>query len=292
MTVRQRNEAELIAANAELERRAESIERLNKQLIRSNDELAQFAYVASHDLQEPLRKVVTFCELLRDEYGDRLDGDALTYIDYAVSGASRMKALVSDLLEYARVDSQGMPLAATSADDALAEAVDNLGTAIEESGVNFESGRLPVVEADQAQLVRLFQNLIGNAIKYRSDATPHIHVWAEVQGGDWIFHVEDNGLGIDPQHYARIFEIFQRLHTREAYAGTGIGLAICKRIVERFGGRIWVMSKLGSGSDFCFALPAARSSSTKILNRQVRQEAPYDSNDFPRILGDLGAVGG
>jgi light-regulated signal transduction histidine kinase (bacteriophytochrome) len=257
MADRERNDAELIAANAELERRAKSIERLNKQLMRSNDELKQFAYVASHDLQEPLRRVVSFCELLRDEYGDRLDGEALTYIDYAVSGARRMKSLVNDLLEYARVGSQGLSLAPASSEEALAEAVENLAVAIEESAATVEWGKMPSVEADPSQLVRLFQNLIGNAIKYRSDAMPRIHVWAENQGDAWIFHVEDNGLGIDPQHHTRIFEIFQRLHPREAYSGTGIGLAVCKRIVERFGGRIWVESVLGEGSDFCFTLRGA-----------------------------------
>jgi PAS domain S-box-containing protein len=256
---RKRSESDLIRANEELARRAASIERFNKQLARSNDELKQFAYVASHDLQEPLRKVTSFCEMLRDEYRDRLDGEALTYIDYAVSGALRMKALVTDLLEYSRVETQGKPLEPTSADKALALAIDNLELTIAEAGATVEVSPLPVVAADNAQLTRLFQNLIGNAIKYRGDAPPRVDVWAEEENGEWVFHVQDNGLGIDPQYHSRIFVIFQRLHSREAYAGTGIGLAVCKRIVERFGGRIWVESALGKGSDFCFALPTVAS---------------------------------
>jgi light-regulated signal transduction histidine kinase (bacteriophytochrome) len=193
--------------------------------------------------------------MLRNEYRDRLDGEALTYIDYAVNGALRMKSLINDLLDYSRVETQGKPLEPTSAEAALDEAIANLDVAISESQTTIERGRLPDIAADRAQLVRLFQNLIGNAIKYRGDAPPRVHVWVEESDEEWVFHLEDNGLGIDPQYHARIFVIFQRLHSREAYPGTGIGLAVCKRIVERFGGRIWVNSTLGNGSDFCFALP-------------------------------------
>jgi signal transduction histidine kinase len=252
---RERAEQRLSEANHELARRAASIERFNKQLARSNDELKQFAYVASHDLQEPLRKVTSFCEMLRDEYRDGLDAQAQSYIDYAVSGALRMKALVSDLLDYSRVETQGKPLAPTPAESALTEAIDNLEMTMADAGATVERSPLPTVAADRAQLVRLFQNLIGNAIKYRGDAPPRVEVWAELQDDEWVFHVQDNGIGIDAQYHGRIFVIFQRLHSREAYSGTGIGLAVCKRIVERFGGRIWVESTLGNGSDFCFALP-------------------------------------
>ena len=181
---------------AELEQRAASIERLNKQLIQSNEELAQFAYVASHDLQEPLRSVVTCCQLLRNECGDRLDGDALAYIDYAVNGALRMKALVCGLLDFARIETQGNPLEPTSADDALNEALSNLELPIRESEATVERNRMPTVAADRTQLVQLVQNLIGNAVKYRSDAAPAVNVWAEEKESDWIFHVADNGLGV------------------------------------------------------------------------------------------------
>jgi light-regulated signal transduction histidine kinase (bacteriophytochrome) len=255
----ERLEADLVRAHAELARRSAAIERVNRQLTRSNEDLQQFAFVAAHDLQEPLRKVTAFCELLRDEYRDRLDGTALAYIDHAVNGALRMKALVSDLLEFSRVETQGKPLVPTSTEDALAQAIENLELPIEEAGATVECDRLPTIAADRAQLIRLFQNLIGNAIKYRSDAPPRVHVWAEPQDDEWIFHVEDNGIGIDPRHHDRIFVVFQRLHSREAYAGTGIGLAVCKRIVERFGGRIWVHSTPGRGSEFCFALPRLNS---------------------------------
>jgi PAS domain S-box-containing protein len=273
ITARKQAEKQLIHANRELATRATAIEHFNRQLTRSNEDLKQFAYVASHDLQEPLRKVTSFCEMLRDEYSGRLDGDALTYIDYAVGGALRMKSLITDLLDYSRVETQGKPLVATSAEEALSEAIRNLELTFEESKASVECDRLPVIDADRAQLVRLFQNLIGNAIKYRGDAPPRVHVWAEEQEDDWVFHVEDNGLGIDPKYNERIFVIFQRLHSRDAYAGTGIGLAVCKRIVERFGGRIWVESKLGEGSNFCFSLP-------KVHFTVIEQSIEGHENEF------------
>jgi two-component system sensor kinase FixL len=275
ITQRKQAENELLRANEELARRASAIERFNRQLARSNDELKQFAYVASHDLQEPLRKVTSFCEMLREEYRDKLDGEACTYIEYAVNGALRMKALISDLLDYSRVETQGKPLSPIAADEALAEAIDNLEMTMNEANATVQCDRLPVIAADRAQLVRLFQNLIGNAIKYRSDAPPQIHVWAEAHNDEWIIHVEDNGIGIDPQYHARIFVIFQRLHSREAYAGTGIGLAVCKRIVERFGGRIWVNSELGRGSDFCFALPKVESATFDVNDQGPNNEIDH-----------------
>ena len=253
---------QVTAANDELARRSRLIEQFNVNLSRSNEELKQFAYIASHDLQEPLRKVTSFCQLLSDDYGERLDDNARTYIQYAVDGALRMKALIQDLLTYSRVDTQGKPLEPTSADDACAEAIDNLTMAIKESGAKITRDPLPVVKADRAQLARLFQNLIGNAIKYRGDEPPRIHVGATESNatesnGTWEFRVRDNGIGIDPQYYERIFVIFQRLHGRDEYSGTGIGLAVCKRIVERAGGRIWVESNNGAGSIFCFTLSNA-----------------------------------
>jgi PAS domain S-box-containing protein len=245
---------QLSAANEELARRSQQIERFNVDLRRSNEELKQFAYVASHDLQEPLRKVTAFCQMLRDDYADQLDDNARTYIQYAVDGALRMKTLVQDLLTYSRVETQGKALEPTDAHDACAEAIDNLTVAIEEAAAEIVCDPLPVVSADRAQLVRLFQNLIGNAIKYRGDKPPRVHVSATESDDRWEFRVTDNGIGIDPQYHERIFVIFQRLHGRDEYTGTGIGLAVCKRIVERAGGRIWVESRSGAGCEFCFTL--------------------------------------
>jgi PAS domain S-box-containing protein len=263
---------QLSSANDELARRSEQIEQFNLYLSRSNEDLKQFAYVASHDLQEPLRKVTAFCQLLRDDYGDSLDDNARTYIQYAVDGALRMKTLVQDLLEFSRVETQGKPLEPTDADDACKEAIENLALAIDEVGAEVACDPLPPVQADRAQLVRLFQNLIGNAIKYRSQELPRIDVTVEDNDGQWLFRIRDNGIGIEPQYHERIFVIFQRLHGREEYSGTGIGLAVCKRIVERAGGRIWVESKTGEGSVFCFTLTKAR--------QEVRP--PIAGNDHDR----------
>jgi PAS domain S-box-containing protein len=243
---------QLSDAHEELSCRAQQIEAFNVSLTRSNEDLKQFAYVASHDLQEPLRKVTAFCQLLQTEYGDRLDDNARTYINYAVDGAQRMKTLVTDLLTYSRVETQGKPLEPTEADNACAEAVANLDVAIIEAGAQINFDTLPRIMADRVQLVRLFQNLIGNAIKYRGATVPEVHITAEDVGDQWLFRIRDNGIGIDPQYHAKIFVIFQRLHSREEYAGTGIGLAVCKRIVDRAGGRIWVESTAGEGSVFCF----------------------------------------
>ena len=255
ITRRKLAERQLKEASEELAKRAADIERFNERLARSNEELKQFAYVASHDLQEPLRKVTSFCQMLRDEYGNLLDGEARQYIDYAVDGALRMKTLVTDLLAYSRVETQGKPLMPTESQSAFAEAVGNLELAIQEAGATVECDRLPVINADRAQLVRLFQNLVANAIKFRGDAAPRVDVWADEEEYEWVFHVRDNGIGIETEYHERIFVIFQRLHAREAYPGTGIGLAVCKRIVDRLGGRVWVDSEPGRGSDFCFAVP-------------------------------------
>ena len=223
---------QLRTANDELAMRTKQIEHFNFNLRRSNEELKQFAYVASHDLQEPLRKITAFCQMLDDEYAGRLDESARTYIQYAVDGALRMRTLIQDLLSYSRVETQGKLLEPTDADEACAEAIDNLAVAIAEAEAEVTREPLPMVLADRAQLVRLFQNLIGNAIKYRSDQPPRIHISAAEADGDWEFRVRDNGIGIEPEYRERIFVIFQRLHARDKYSGTGIGLAVCKRIVE------------------------------------------------------------
>jgi light-regulated signal transduction histidine kinase (bacteriophytochrome) len=226
------------------------------ELKRSNDELQQFAYVSSHDLQEPLRMVASYTQLLAKRYKGRLDSDADEFIAFAVDGCNRMQGLIQDLLAYSRTGTNAKVLHQISGDDALQEALTNLRTAIEESGAVVTHDSLPVIQTDPAQLALVFQNLIGNAIKYRSAEVPHVHVSATKNGGpEWLFSVRDNGLGIDPQYFERIFILFQRLHGRNEFEGTGIGLAICKKIVDRLGGRIWVESEIGKGSTFHFALP-------------------------------------
>jgi PAS domain S-box-containing protein len=233
----------------------EKVEELN----RSNEELGQFAYLASHDLQEPLRMVASYTALLARRYKGRLDSDADEFIAFAVEGASRMQRLIQDLLAYSRVASRGTDLLETSSAAALTQALANLRGAIEESGALVTHDELPQVLADEMQLIQLFQNLVGNAIKYRRSGVPHVHISARQDAGrKWVFSVSDDGLGIEPQYFERIFGMFQRLHKREEYAGTGIGLAICKKIVERHGSSISVESQIGRGSTFRFALPGSQ----------------------------------
>jgi len=226
------------------------------ELKRSNEELQQFAYVASHDLQEPLRMVASFTQLLAKRYQGRLDADADEFISYAVDGSNRMRGLIQDLLVYSRVGTSAKTLQEISSEKALKDALANLRATIQESRAVITHDSLPNLTSDDTQLIQVFQNLVGNAIKYHGPEVPHVHVSATKNGiHEWIFSVRDNGLGIDPQYFERIFVIFQRLHGREEFKGTGIGLAICKKIVERLGGRIWVESQPKEGSTFHFALP-------------------------------------
>ena len=229
------------------------------QLEASNNELQSFAYVTSHDLQEPLRMITSYLQLLERRYGEALDDQAREFIGYAVDGARRLQRLIKDLLEYSRVGTRGKPFMPTDMERVFADAQANLTVAIADAGAKLGHDPLPTLEVDETQMVSLLQNLIGNALKYRApDRAPEIHLHVERTGMDWLFAVQDNGIGIDPQHFQRIFMVFQRLHARHEYEGTGIGLAVCKKIVERHGGRIWVDSITGSGSTFYFTLPAER----------------------------------
>lgn len=239
--------------NDELEAR---VSERTAELVRSNADLQQFAYVASHDLQEPLRMIASFMQLLEKKYKGQLDEQADRWIDHAVGGATRMQMLINDLLTYARVGTLGNDFRVCKIDEVLSIALKNLQLVVSESHADVTFDALPVLLGDQVQLVSLFQNLIGNAVKYRGEQPPRIHVSARREGQDWLFSVRDNGIGIAPQFSERIFIIFQRLHNRKTYPGTGIGLALCKRIVERHGGRIWVESEPGDGATFLFVLPA------------------------------------
>jgi signal transduction histidine kinase len=235
------------AANVALEARALDLER-------SNSELEQFAYVASHDLQEPLRKVASFCQLLQRRYIGQLDARADQYIEFAVDGAKRMQALIDDLLAFSRVGRIERDLALVSCASALSQARVNLTTEIRKSGAVIETTELPAVRAEFSLMTSLFQNLLSNAIKFRGDRPPVIQVSASRQDDFWLFSVADNGIGIAPEHAERIFVIFQRLHDRSAYAGTGIGLAMCRKIVEHYGGTIWLDTEYQDGAKFCFTL--------------------------------------
>ena len=225
------------------------------ELSRSNSDLQQFAYVASHDLQEPLRMVASYVQLLARRYRGKLDSDADEFIEFAVDGANRMQHLINDLLGYSRVTSQGQVFEPVDCNGVLEEVLSDLRVKIGESRAVVTNDPLPTVMADERQLGQLFQNLIANAIKFHGLEPPKIHVSAERRTGEWLFSVRDNGIGLDPQYAERVFVIFQRLHNREEYPGTGIGLAICKKIVERHGGQIWVASQTGQGATFHFTLP-------------------------------------
>jgi light-regulated signal transduction histidine kinase (bacteriophytochrome) len=242
------------------ERASAELVNLNRDLERSNADLEQFAYVASHDLKEPLRNIASYVQLLQRRYQGRLDPDADAFIGYTVDGVRRMQSIINELLAYSRIGTGQLTLVPVQAGILVSTALAHLKGVIAEAQAVVEvKGPLPVVEADAAQLGSLFQNLIGNALKYRrDDARPEVVVGCEDRGDRWEFFVQDNGIGIDQQYHRQIFDLFKRLHPRDRYPGSGIGLAICQRVVERHGGRIWVESQAGKGSTFWFSLPKRR----------------------------------
>ena len=266
VTARKRAEAELTRYREHLEelvqQRTSELETANAHLRRttaelasSNQELEQFAYVASHDLQEPLRAVTGYLGLIEKQLGDQLEDKVRHHVDGAVQGASRMHTLITDLLALSRVGTRGQALEPADLNAVLDQALEGLGASVRETGARITRDPLPILSVDAGQMAQLFQNLIGNALKFRGERPPEIHVSAERKPDQWVFGVRDNGIGIEPQYSERIFLIFQRLHTRKHYAGTGIGLAICKKIVDRHGGAIWVESQPGQGSTFYFNIP-------------------------------------
>ncbi|NUP98629.1 MAG: PAS domain-containing protein [Armatimonadetes bacterium] len=262
LDITRRKEAEIALEQARelleerVAQRTEQLQEMADELARSNTELQQFAYLASHDLQEPLRMVVSYLQLLARRCNGQLDEDCRDYLEFAVDGAQRMQGLIRGLLDYSRVDTRGRTFQDVESAEALALALRNLQPCLEEAGAAVTAGALPVVHGDLSQLVQLFQNLIGNATKFRGERPPAIEITAERRAGDWLFRVRDNGLGVPAESREVIFQIFARLQHRSQYPGTGIGLAVCRKVVERHGGAIWVEPNPTGGSIFAFTLPA------------------------------------
>ncbi len=248
-------EKEIKTANRQLRKEISNRKRIEDELKRTNKELEYFAYIASHDLQEPLRMIASYVALLERRNKDKFDSDSKEFIEFALDGASRMKQLINDLLHYSRIGTRGSPFKETDVENIFTQTIKNLEVGIREVNANITHDRLPTIIADESQLIQLFQNLIGNALKFCADRTPEIHVTAKKEQNSWIFGVHDNGIGIEAKHVERVFQIFQKLHTRKAYQGTGIGLAVCKKIVERHHGNIWIESEIGKGTTFWFTIP-------------------------------------
>ena len=296
----------------ERKRAERQLEERANELARSNAELEQFAYVASHDLQEPLRMVASYVQLLERRYRDELDEDAGTFIDFAVEGATRMQNLINDLLAFSRVGTGGNPLVPTDGGEVLDRVLATLAMTIEDTGATITHDEMPIVRADARQIEQVLQNLISNAMKFHGDEPPRVHISAERDGDEWVIGVHDNGIGVDPAFQDRIFTIFQRLHTRDRYQGTGIGLSICKKIVERHGGRIWVESRGSAvaadiepdeadaahaqqvkpsgpehGSVFRFTLPAAAAGEHEGPRRLTRRDTRRPSDAIARRAREL-----
>jgi light-regulated signal transduction histidine kinase (bacteriophytochrome) len=223
-------------------------------LRRSNEDLQQFAYVASHDLQEPLRAIVSFSQLLEEKYNDKIDKDGKEFIHFITDGAKKMNILIKDLLSYSRITTHANPSKIVNLEKILKEALYNLQEAIKESGAVITYDKMPILKVDRTQFIQLFQNLLSNAIKFRREEQPRIHIGVRKINDEWLFTVKDNGIGIESKYFDKLFNIFYRLHTKEEYPGTGIGLPICKKIVQRYGGKIWVESEFGKGSTFYFTI--------------------------------------
>jgi light-regulated signal transduction histidine kinase (bacteriophytochrome) len=271
VTDRRRAEQELKSTAAELARSNEELQRVAAELSRSNRELEQFTHVASHDLQEPLRMVSSYTQLLARRYTGKLDEDADEFIEYAVDGANRMQQLIQDLLSYARVGSRGRKFKPVDLNDVVQHVLEDLQAPLKESNGTVHTAELPAVLGDPGALTQLFQNLIGNALKYRAEEAPRIGITAAATDGRWEISVTDNGIGFEQQYAEQLFTMFKRLHTREHYDGTGIGLAICRKIVERHGGKIWAESEPDRGSRFKFTLsvcPSAGAPGPKVSPAQ------------------------
>lgn len=242
----------------ERERVEEKLKQTMAEFARSNSELELFAYVASHDLQEPLRMVTSFTQLLEKRYKNKLDKDADEFIEFILDGATRMQSMINDLLQYSRVGTRGKPFKLTDFESVFGQSLVNLKIAIDENNAIITHDPLPTLMADSTQMIEVFQNLISNAIKFRSKESPQVHVSALKKRNEWVFSVRDNGIGIAPEFFDKLFIIFQRLHSRSEYPGTGIGLAVCRKIVERHGGKIWVESEPDKGSTFYFSIPDSK----------------------------------
>jgi PAS domain S-box-containing protein len=267
MTIRKQTEAALA--------------RQARALAHTNMELEQFLYIASHDLQEPLRKITSFVQLLAQRYEEKLDADARTFIAYAVEGAQRMRQMLHGLLAYSRLTTRGTAFAPTDCEQVLGEALSRLHTALRESGAEVTHDALPVVKGEAAPLVEVFQHLLDNALKFRGQRPPRVHVGVQRTDDAWVFSVCDNGIGIAPQYAERIFVVFKRLHSQAAYPGAGIGLALCKKIIERHSGRIWVESQLDQGATFFFTLPYAAADYQNCPGRQVDTPCAAEKHQSP-----------
>jgi len=258
LTSRRRQGREIADANAVIAAHSADLERANTELARSNEDLAQFAYAASHDLAEPLRTITAFADLLQQRYRGRLDTDADDFIEFITSSATRMQQLIADMLAYSRVDTQAKPFTAVDAQQVFETVLADLNSRIDDTGAIVRSRTLPVLNADRTQLAQVLANLIRNALTFvAADVTPRVLVWAEPDAGAWRFTVADNGIGIPPEHRQRVFGMFKRLHTRDVYSGTGVGLAIVQKVVQRHGGIIWIEDNPGGGCRLIFTIPSA-----------------------------------
>ncbi len=237
-----------------ISRREIEFNEIMEDLRRSNEDLQQFAYVASHDLQEPLRAIVSFSQLLEDKYRDKIDKDGKEFIQFITDGAKKMNTLIKDLLSYSRITTHAKPSKLHNIEKILKNVLYNLQESIKESDAVITYDKLPIIKVDRTQFTQLFQNLLSNAIKFRREEPPKIHIGAKKINAEWLFSVKDNGIGIDSKFFDKLFNIFYRLHTKEEYPGTGIGLPICKKIVQRYSGKIWVESEIGKGSIFYFTI--------------------------------------